>query len=155
MRQQFGAISLLLLVSVTTFSNLSSARSGTAEKIPPRRPPKISDEEDHTIPPALRCPACTAVFWEIDNAIHSAETSKFRSPSKVAANAPLAEHEYLEIFEVRFDEMVEEETTTFSSVYCHFWLQFWFCKMQLVPIPPIHHSTALDSFCSVALSWPV
>jgi hypothetical protein len=100
-----GGIRLLLLVATCRLAGADeSSRNtpATAPAAPPRRPPVISDHEEHTLTAAFQCPACAAVFWELDHALWSAETNaRVRGAAKVAANAPLAEHEYLEVLAVR------------------------------------------------------
>jgi len=89
---------LLFAVVVLVATALTAVR---AEQVPPRRPPRISDEEDNTLARKFECPACTAAFWEIDHALWSAEHSPFRSSTKVDSNTPLTESEYIDVLEVK------------------------------------------------------
>ena len=88
----------ILLVAVS-FDRLRPVSAG--ETLPPRRAPRISDEEENTLAEKFQCPACTAVFWELDHALKTAESSPLRSAAKVAENSPLTESEYIDVFEVR------------------------------------------------------
>ena len=72
------------------------AAEETAE--PPRhKPPKISDEEEFSLASKFRCPACTAIVWELEHALTEAEISPARPLSKAQERAALGYSEVLDV----------------------------------------------------------